>query len=241
MPQSANFILNSLPADIFAALKPNLNQVDLGFDTFVSETGEYIEHVHFPHSAVMSLVVELKDGRRIEAAMVGCDGVVNGTSALDGRMSLHQSIVQLAGASSAIRPDALRALANKYGLLHSMIIRHEQVLLSQAMQSAACQASHSLEERMCRWLLRMHDLAHSDHFALTQDYLAQLLGVRRTSVSVVAGTLQRAGFISYRHGQMKLLDIDALRDAACECYQKVRDDYEMLLGPEHKMQAVAAG
>jgi CRP-like cAMP-binding protein len=230
MPQSENFILNVLPADVFAGLKPDLRQVDLAFDQVLCDPGQAVRDVYFPHSAVVSLVTRLEDGGGVEAAMVGRDGIVNGTSALDGKLSLHQCVVQIAGATSAIAPDVLRSAARRFEALQSIIIRHEQVLLSQAMQSAACNARHLVEERMCRWLLRMRDLAQSDQLMVTQEYWAHLLGVRRTTVSLVAGNLQRAGLIRYRRGNIKVLDIEALQDGSCECYRKVQNDYELLLG-----------
>jgi Crp-like helix-turn-helix protein len=228
MPQSQNLILNALPADVFAALQPDIRESNLSFEQVLCQTRQAVVDVHFPNSAVVSLVTRLQDGRMIEAAMVGRDGVVNGTCVLNGRVSLHECVVQVAGTSSAISPGVLHSAARKFESLHSMIIRHEQVLLSQAMQSAACNASHTVEERLARWLLRLRDLTRSEQLTLTQEYLAQLLGVRRTTVSLVAGNLQRAGLISYRRGHIKLMDVEALKDASCECYEKVRVDYELL-------------
>ena len=143
----------------------------------------------------------------IETAMVGRDGVHNAASALDGKVSLNKGIVQLAGVTSVIDADKLRTIADKNKVLRSIIIRHEQVLLAQSQQSAACNASHSVEARMCRWLMRMRDLADGDEMTLTQEFLAQMLGVRRSSVSIVAGTLQKAGFIRYRRGNIRILDL----------------------------------
>ena len=127
-----------------------------------------------------------------------------------------------------MRPDALRKLAAEFEPLHGVLIRHEQVLLAQAQQSAGCNASHTVEARMCRWLLRMRDLTGSDDLQLTQEFLAQMLGVRRTSVSVVAGTLQKAGFIRYSRGNIRLLDIAQLQEGACECYATVQEHYRSL-------------
>ncbi|MFX4717416.1 helix-turn-helix domain-containing protein, partial [Acinetobacter baumannii] len=115
-----------------------------------------------------------------------------------------------------IHPNALRQLAKEYEPLHAILIRHEQVLLAQVQQSAACNASHSVEARMCRWLLRLRDLTGSEELMLTQEFLAQMLGVRRTSVSVVAGTLQKAGFIQYKRGNIRLLDVEQLLEGSCE-------------------------
>jgi len=228
VPQSQNLILNVLPQNIFAAMEPHLRDVTLAFGDVVAETGDAVSNVYFPFTGVVSLVVEMKVGEMIETAMVGRDGVANGTSALDGKVSLHKGIVQVAGAAVIINPDVLRKLAHEFGPLQSLLIRHEQVLLAQAQQSAGCNASHTVESRMCRWLLRMRDLTQSNDLKLTQEFLAQMLGVRRTSVSLVAGTLQKAGLINYRRGNIHLV-IEQLEQSACECHDTVKGHYERLL------------
>src|SRR5215203_627272 len=154
MPQSPNRILNALSQNIFAAMEPHLRNVTLAFGDVIAETGEPVSNVYFPFTGVVSLVVEMRVGEMIETAMVGRDGVVNGTSALDGKVSLHKGIVQVAGSATMIDPDVLRKLAHEFEPLQSLLIRHEQVLLAQAQQSAGCNASHTVESRMCRWLLR---------------------------------------------------------------------------------------
>lgn len=227
--QSKNRILNSLPQNIFAAVEPHLKHANLAFGAIVAEPDRPVERVYFPQIGVISLVVEMAVGDMIETAMVGRDGVVNGTSALDGKVALHRGIVQVAGEASVITSDALRRLADDFAPLRSMLIRHEQVLFAQAQQSAGCNASHTVEARMCRWLLRIRDLTEVDDLYLTQEFLAQMLGVRRSSVSVVAGTLQKAGFIKYTRGRVRLLDIEQIEAGACECYQTVKGHYEWLL------------
>jgi CRP-like cAMP-binding protein len=229
MAQSPNRILNALPQNIFAAMEPHLRNVTLAFGDVIAEPGESVSNVYFPFTGVVSLVVEMKVGDMIETAMVGRDGVVNGTSALDGGMSLHKGIVQVAGAAATIDPDVLRKIAHEFDPLRSLLVRHEQVLLAQAQQSAGCNASHTVEARMCRWLLRMRDLTQSNELRLTQEFLAQMLGVRRTSVSLVAGTLQKAGLINYRRGKIQLVDLEQLEQSACECYETVKGHYERLL------------
>jgi len=229
MTQHPNRILDSLPQNIFAAIEPHLKPVELTFGDIVAETDQPIERVYFPHSGVISLVVEMEVGDMIETAMVGKDGAANATAALDGQIALHRGIVQVAGSGSAVAPDALRSLANEFEILRSLLIRHEQVVFAQAQQSAGCNASHTVEARMCRWLLRIRDLTGSDEMALTQEFLAQMLGVRRTSVSLVANTLQKAGFIKYRRGHIRILDVEGVRSGACECYEKVRANYERLV------------
>ena len=229
MTQHPNRILNALPQNIFAAVQPHLKPVELAFGDIVAETGQPIERVYFPHSGVISLVVEMEVGDMIETAMVGRDGAANATAALDGLIALHRGIVQVTGSGSAIAPEPLRSLANEFELLRSLLIGHEQVVFAQAQQSAGCNASHTVEARMCRWLLRIRDLTGSDEMELTQEFLAQMLGVRRTSVSLVANTLQQAGFIKYRRGHIHIVNVEGVRSGACECYEKVRANYERLV------------
>ena len=179
MSQSPNRILNALPQDVFAAMKPHLHPVKLTFADVVAETDHSITQVYFPSSGVVSLVVDMSVGDMIETAMVGRDGVVNGTSALDGKTALHRGIVQVAGEAEKILPEALRKLATEHNALHAILIRHEQVLLAQAQQSAGCNASHTVEARMCRWLLRMRDLTGSDDLTLTRGGLTSKRHRRR--------------------------------------------------------------
>jgi CRP-like cAMP-binding protein len=234
MSQSPNRILNSLPQNVYAAMERHLKPVELPFGEVIAKTGEPIHHVYFPSAGVVSLVVEMEVGDLIETAMVGRDGVVNGTAALDSNIALHRGIVQVAGAAVMIGPEILRGFAHEFPPLQALLMRHEQVLLSQAQQSAGCNASHSVEERMCRWLLRMHDLTQSDTLKLTQEFLAQMLGVRRTSVSLVAGSLQKAGLIKYKRGTIQLLDIPQLKESSCECYETVKQNYDRLIVPFSK-------
>jgi len=229
MAQSPNRILDVLPQNIFAALRSHLKVVDLVFGDVIAKPGETVDRVYFPHTGVVSLVVEMEVGDIIETAMVGRDGVVNATAALDGKLSLHMGIIQVAGSASAIHPDTLRSIADEFTPFRSLLIRHEQVLLAQAQQSAGCNASHTVEARMCRWLLRIRDLTQSDEMKLTQEFLAQMLGVRRTSVSLVAGTLQSAGLIRYRRGNIKITDVEAVQSSACECHERVHAHYELML------------
>jgi CRP-like cAMP-binding protein len=229
--QSPNLLLAALPAGEFAAVKAHLKPLDLAFGRVVAKAGSKVERVYFPHSGAISLVVELSIGEMIETAMVGRDGVVNAAAALDGKVSFNKGVVQVAGAASVIDVEQIRRLADRLKSFRALLIRHDQVLFAQSQQSAACNASHSVEHRMCRWLLRMRDLAGSDDLTLTQEFLAQMLGVRRASVSVVANTLQKAGLIRYRRGHLRLLDVKGLRQSACECYGTVQAHYERLLSP----------
>jgi CRP-like cAMP-binding protein len=229
MPKSPNRLLDSLPSDVYSTLTSHLKTVELKFGDVLAEAGAPIRRVYFPYSGVISLVVELEVGSMIETALVGRDGVLNAASALDGKVSLNKGIVQMAGRAGVMEVDRLRRLADDLKPFRSRLIRHEQVLFAQSQQSAACNASHSVEARMCRWLLHMRDLAGSDDLQLTQEFLAQMLGVRRTTVSVVASPLQEAGLIKYRRGHIRVLDADGLQKDACECYRTVKAHFQRLL------------
>ena len=229
MGRSPNQLLAALPAKTFAAVQPHLKIVELKLGDVIAETGSAVRKVYFPYSGAISLVVELAAGAMIETAIVGRNGMVNAASALDGKVSLNKAIVQDAGTAGAIDVNRLREIADKFAAFRSLIIRHEQVLFAQSQQSAACNASHSVEARLCRWLLHMRDFADSDEMTLTQDFLARMLGVQRPSVSLVANTLQKAGLIKYSRGHIRVLDADGLLKGACEYYGVVKAHYERLL------------
>jgi CRP-like cAMP-binding protein len=234
MNQSKNLLLAALSAKVFEAIEPHLKVQEYGQGVVLSESGSLVTEVFFPYSGIVSLVIELQEGDMVEAAMVGRDGVVNAASALDGKVTLNKAIVQVGAFLATIPVGIFADVADQYRELRSILIRHEQVLLAQSQQSGACNASHAVEARMCRWLLRTRDLAQSDNLNITQEFLGQMLGVQRTSISIVAGALQRADFIRYRRGHVTILNVEALREGACECYDTVRGHYEQMLNPGNK-------
>jgi CRP-like cAMP-binding protein len=218
-----------LPADL-KLLTPHLKSAHFEQQHVLFEAEEKIGHVYFPTSAVVSLVVTLSTGEIIEAAMVGVDGVVGASAALDGKMSLSRGIIQLGGEIVVCDIDALKSTALQSPKLLSLLVRHEQTVYAQAQQSAACFATHQVEARLCRWLLRARDLSGSDNLPFTQEYLAEMLGVRRTSVTAVAHTLQEAGLIKYARGKIQIVNAEALEATACECYASVKAHYQRLIG-----------
>jgi CRP-like cAMP-binding protein len=193
------------------------------------EVGDTIRSVYFPTNAVVSLVVTLTTGEMTEAAMVGKDGAIGIASALDGKIAMSRAIVQLPGDAFVCDPTAFRGTAMQSEGLIATIMRHEQTLFAQAQQSTACMANHEVEARLCRWLLRARDLSGSDHLPFTQEFLGEMLGVRRTSVTTVARTLQEAGMVKYTRGRIEILDVDGLKDSACECYETIKEQYQQLL------------
>lgn len=226
-----NLLLASLSTADAAALLPFLKFTHLEHRKILFETGAPIKLAYFPTTAIISLVVGLSTGQMVETAMVGRDGVLGASSALDGKISLSRAIVQIEGDCFTCDVDALKGAALQSQTLLAKLVRHEQTVYSQAQQSTACMAAHDIEERLCRWLLRARDLSGSDTLLFTQEFLAEILGVRRTSVTTSAHMIQRAGMIKYSRGKIQILDVDALREATCECYETVNANYRGLLGP----------
>jgi CRP-like cAMP-binding protein len=224
-----NLLLAQIDEADFRRLEPHLKTRTFAQHTVLFETDRKIKNVYFPTGAVVSLVVSLSTGEMIEAAMVGVDGAVGAAAALDGRMSLCRGIVQLGGDITVCDIDALKVAALQSPSLLALLIRHEQAVYAQAQQSAACFATHHVEARLCRWLLRARDLSKCDTLLFTQEYLAEMLGVRRTSVTVVAHTLQAAGLIKYSRGKIQILDAAGLQQSTCECYRTVKLHYERLI------------
>jgi CRP-like cAMP-binding protein len=214
-----------------AALRPHLTVMHLQQKRVLHNTGDMINKIYFPTTAVVSLVVALESGEMTEAAMVGKDGAVGIASALDGKLAINRAIVQLGGDAIVCDQAAFRSAALQSESLITTVMRHEQTLFAQAQQSAACMAYHEVDARFCRWMLRARDLSGSDQLPFTQEFLAEMLGVQRTSVNTVARTLQEAGLIKYRRGQIEIIDVEGLLEGACECYEVVKEQYSQLLGP----------
>lgn len=229
-----NHILELLQPSDTKLLAPHLKLAKFEQHEVLFEADERIRHVYFPTTAVVSLVVTLSTGEMVEAAMVGKDGVVGAAAALDGKMALSRGIIQLGGEIIVCDTDALNSAALQSPKLLALLIRHEQTVYGQAQQSAACFATHQVEARLCRWLLRARDLSGSDYLPFTQEYLGEMLGVRRTSVTAVAHTLQEAGLIKYARGKIQITDAEGLQESACECYGSVKLLYEKLIGPIKK-------
>lgn len=223
-----NLFLTALSPQDFELFRPHLRLFELAREAVLVSAGERLPHVFFPHSGIISLVVRLMEGQSAEVAMIGHDTVFGGYTALDGAIAMNDAIVQLPGIASILDVAKLRAAATQSESLRTAIMRHEQAVLAQAQQSAACNASHLVEARLSRWLLRARDLSESDTMDLTQEFLSQMLGVQRTSVTGVAKALQRAGLIRYGRGRIQIIDAEGLMTSTCECYKTVKDHYAKL-------------
>ena len=232
MRNSGNLLLAALSEADAEVLRPHLKPVHLEHEKVLFEAGEEVTDIYFPTGAIVSLVVGLSSGEIIEAAMVGRDGVVGAFAALGGAIPINRGIIQLAGSALMCKVSELRGAVLQSKSLLSTLFRHEQTVYAQASQSAACMAAHQVEPRLCRWLLRARDLAGKDNLQFTQEFLAEMLGVKRTSVTLHARTLQQAGLIKYSRGHIQITDLEGLQDTVCECYGTVKSYYGTLLGPQ---------
>lgn len=227
MPHRKNFLLNRLGPDVLDRLSSALVVVPLAQGEVLAESHARIEKVYFPHTGVISCVVETIGGGAIETGMIGNDGVFGASQALDDKVSLNHVVMQVSGDVSVISSDLLREAADAIPSFRGLLVKYDQFFLAQVQQTAACNALHTVQARTCKWFLRMHDLAGPDLF-ITQDFLAQMMGVRRTSVTEVAGELQKAGMISYSRGRIRLLDVEMISERACECESDVRSHYRRI-------------
>jgi CRP-like cAMP-binding protein len=228
--RSTNGFLASLRADEFEFVRPHLRTLKLRQSSVLIEVGQPFKNVFIPHSGIISLVVKLEGGERIEIAMVGRDSLLGAFSTLGDPNSLGEATVLMQGIVSILDVERLRAAVDQSVHLRGALVRHGQALFAQAQQSAACNASHAVETRLARCLLRVRDLSGSESFILTQETMAEMIGCRRNAVSLVAHNLQQSGYIEYSRGHIKIVNPDGLLKNTCECYGAVKKQYERLLG-----------
>jgi CRP-like cAMP-binding protein len=227
MPHQDNFLLARLSFADMHAITPALKIVELQQGRVLAESHQRIEKVYFPHAGILSLVVTLEDGAGIETGMVGHDGVFGAAQALDDKVSLNKAVIQVSGAASVMDASVLRRFADNMPGFRTLMVQFELFSSAQAQQTAACNAAHDVISRICKWLLRMHELVGED-LPLTQEFLAGMMGVRRTSVTGVASALQKAGLISYKRGHIRIEDIDGVKATACECHGALQSHFEKI-------------
>jgi CRP-like cAMP-binding protein len=224
-----NQLLASLPRDHFDRLLPYLSTAVLPQGLVLFESGDEVDQIYFPHFGMLSLLAVLRDGKAIETATVGREGVAGAMAGLGLYKSLVRIVVQLPTGVSKIAAAHFRTVTAGSEPVRNLCIRYNEVLLSQARVTAACNALHPIEARFCRWLLQSADRAASETVELTQEFLAEMLGVRRTSVTEVASKVQAAGAIIYSRGVIKILDRPALMRMSCECYETLLDQSAILV------------
>ncbi len=214
-----NFLLAALPPDEFARVQRSLEVVDVTLKQLLHKPGEPIDYVYFPGGGFCSVLTVLEDGRMVEVATIGREGAVGVAAILDHSPTPSVSMVQ-AHIDPCFRmtAEAYRREMDRRGRFYELMTHYLQALIGFVMQSTACNAVHSVEQRLARWLLMAGDRVGSDEFPLTQEFVAMMLGASRPTVSVVAGTLQKAGLIHYQRGLVTIVNREALKDASCECY-----------------------
>lgn len=222
--QSGNRLLAVLPSDSLVLLESDLKQVVLpqGFVCF--DPGDPINQVYFPHNGMISCLVTTGDGEMVETSSVGREGAVGLQSGLGRRVSFTRSVVQIAGKFTVLPTVRLENAVSRSAALRDLITRYTEMLWAEAQQNAACNAIHDGSARLCRWLLQCSDRIGSDQLLLTQEFLAEMLGVRRTTVTLLAQELQKTGVVRYSRGRITILDRARLEHSACECYAAIRHD-----------------
>ncbi len=226
-----NRLLAALPGKDLDRLAARMTTVPLAVRDLLYRARGPIDHVYFPLDGVLSQIVVMEDGGAVEVGTVGHEGMVGLSVALGDPQSPVETFCQVPGRAARLPADDFRAEADRGGPLAALVLRYSLAVAAMAAQSAACNRLHSVDERCARWLLMTHDRVGSDRFQLTQEFLALMLGVRRASVTVAAGMLQKAGVIDYTRGKITVTDRPRLEAASCECYRAVRAEFERLLPP----------
>lgn len=229
-----NHLLAALPADDYARLAPQLELIPLALGDVLYESGIQMHHVYFPTDSIVSLLYVMEDGATAEIAMVGNEGVVGISLFMGGETTPSRAVVQSAGhayrlTSQALKDEFDRVGGRRSGALHNLLLRYAQALLTQMAQTAVCNRHHSLDQQLCRWLLLSLDRLLVNELIMTQELIANMLGVRREGVTEAAGKLQKAGVIEYRRGHITILDRPGLEARACECYAVVKREFDRLL------------
>jgi len=229
-----NRLLAGLPEEEYVRLLPNLEQVPMPLGQVLYESGEQMRYVYFPVDAIVSMLYVMEDGASAEIAVVGNEGVVGVSLFMGGETTPSRAVVQSAGHAYRLKGQVLkdifhRAGGRRAGVFHDLLLRYTQALLTQMSQTAVCNRHHSLDQQFCRWLLLSLDRLPTNELVMTQELIANMLGVRRESVTEAAGNVQRAGLIEYHRGRIIVRDRAGLEARVCECYAVVKREFDRLL------------
>jgi CRP-like cAMP-binding protein len=229
-----NNLLAALPEEDYARLLPQLELVPLPLGKVLYESNSELRHVYFPTTAIVSLLYVMLDGASAEIAVVGNEGIIGVALFMGGETMPNRAVVQSAGHAYRLKGQLLKQEFNRSGELQHLLLRYTQALLTQMAQTAVCNRHHSLDQQLCRWLLLSLDRLSSNELVMTQELIANMLGVRREGVTESAGNLQSAGLIDYHRGHITVLDRTGLEARTCECYAVVKNEFDRLL-PEVNM------
>jgi CRP-like cAMP-binding protein len=226
-----NQLLAAFEPAALARITPHLEPVDLKLGDVVCEAGGLLTHAYFPEGCVLSLLTVLESGDAIETSNIGREGAFGLFAAMYSRVSFNRCIVQLEGPLVRCRIELLEAEFNRSDYMRNLFVSFSETLLSQVQQTVACNAMHTIQERICRWLLMMHDRAEGESLAYTHAFLAEILGANRKSITVAAQSMKDAGLIDYQRGKMQVVNRAALEKASCECYLIVKERFDLFLSP----------
>jgi CRP-like cAMP-binding protein len=229
---SENRLLAALPPDDYERMLPGLQQVSFSLGEVVYEFGGHLNYVYFPTTSIVSLLYTMENGATAEMGLTGNDGVVGIALFMGGGTMPNHAVVQSAGRALRMKAKLLQDEFARGGKFQQLLLRYTQALITQISQTAVCNRLHSVEQQLCRWLLLSHDRVKADELIMTQELIADMLGVRREGVTVAAGRLQDEGAISYVRGHIKILDRKKLEETVCECYRVVKEEFDRLLGKE---------
>jgi|GEM_PF-211086 CRP-like cAMP-binding protein len=237
---SGNKLLNALAASALERLDPHIERIEAGLGAVICEAGGMLHHAYFPETSVLSLLTVLKNGAAIETANIGREGLFGLAFVMykPSHGCFNRCIVQLPGSFIRVPASILRREYESNAQIRDLFASYTGALLAQIQQTVACNAVHNVQQRVCRWLLIMHDRASGDELMYTHEFLAEMIGANRKSVTLVAQALQRAGMIEYHRGKIKILDRRRLEQVACECYVVIKKRFEDLLTvPQEQQQA----
>jgi len=224
-----SMLLAAIPKQELQRWQPDLEYVDMPLGQVLYESGGRISYVYFPTTAIVSLLYVLENGSSAEIAVVGNEGIVGISLFMGGESTSSRAVVQSAGHGFRLRAQALKTEFNRSGPVLHLLLRYTQALITQMSQTAVCNRHHSLDQQLCRWLLLSLDRLEGSELVMTQELIANMLGVRREGVTEAALKLQKAGFITYARGRIKVIDRAGLEQRTCECYEVVKKEYTRLL------------
>jgi CRP-like cAMP-binding protein len=226
---TGNRLLARLPPEEYERLLPHLRHVSFALGEVVYESGGQMDHIYFPTTAIISLLYVMENGSSAEMGVAGNEGLVGIALFMGGDTMPNRAVVQSAGEAVRMKAQVLQEEFKRGGMFQRLLLRYTQALITQMSQTAVCNRLHTVEQQLCRWLLLSRDRLNSDELVMTQELIANMLGVRREGVNVAAGRLQEQALISYVRGRITILDRSGLEATVCECYRVVKDEYDRLL------------
>jgi CRP-like cAMP-binding protein len=224
-----NHLLDALPTSDYERLAPHLELILMKLGDVLYESGDQLRYVYFPTTCIVSLLYLMKDGASAEIAVVGNEGILGISVFMGGNTTPSRAIVQAAGYAYRLKADLLKNEFERYGPTMHLLLRYAQALITQMAQTAVCNRHHSVDQQLCRWLLLCLDRLSSNEISMTQELIANMLGVRREGATEAAGHLQKAGLIDYHRGRITVLDRSGLEARSCECYAVVKKEFDRLL------------